>query len=160
MKSVFNRPSSKASGSVFNVGTTTVTATADDGHGNTASCSFHVTVLYDFTGFFQPVANPPTVNVVNAGRAIPVKFSLSGNKGLSIFAANSPQSGVIPCDASAPAQDLTDTTTAGNSSLSYDASSDQYNYVWATNRAWANTCKQLIVRLADGTDHIAYFKFR
>jgi uncharacterized repeat protein (TIGR01451 family) len=151
---------SQASGSVFPVGTTTVTATANDGHGNTASCSFTVTVLYDFTGFFAPVANPPTLNVVNAGRAIPVKFSLSGNKGLNIFAANSPQSGVIPCDASAPAQDLTDTLTAGSSSLSYDATSDQYNYVWATQSSWAGTCRQLQVTLNDGTTHVANFKFK
>ena len=35
---------SPASGSLFSVGTTTVTATANDGHGNTASCTFTVTV--------------------------------------------------------------------------------------------------------------------
>ncbi|MFN3968232.1 HYR domain-containing protein [Flavobacterium sp.] len=35
---------SPASGSFFAVGTTTVTATADDGHGNTSSCTFTVTV--------------------------------------------------------------------------------------------------------------------
>jgi len=151
---------SKASGSVFNVGTTSVTATADDGRGNTASCTFTVTVLYDFTGFFSPVSNLPTLNVVNAGRAIPVKFSLSGNKGLGIFAANSPQSGVIPCDASAPAQDLTDTVTAGGSSLSYDSSSDQYNYVWKTESSWAGTCRQLVVTLNDGSSHVANFKFK
>jgi len=35
---------STASGSFFATGTTSVTATADDGHGNTASCTFTVTV--------------------------------------------------------------------------------------------------------------------
>lgn len=35
---------SHAPGSLFVVGTTTVTATADDGHGNTTSCTFTVTV--------------------------------------------------------------------------------------------------------------------
>ncbi|HLP95794.1 MAG TPA: HYR domain-containing protein [Saprospiraceae bacterium] len=35
---------SKASGSTFQLGSTTVTATANDGNGNTASCSFTVTV--------------------------------------------------------------------------------------------------------------------
>src|SRR5438045_3673302 len=33
-----------ASGSFFATGTTSVTATADDGHGNTATCNFTVTV--------------------------------------------------------------------------------------------------------------------
>ena len=37
---------------------------------------------FDFTGFLRPVDNPPAVNVVNAGQAVPVKFSLSGNQGL------------------------------------------------------------------------------
>ncbi|OLE55858.1 MAG: hypothetical protein AUG51_01120 [Acidobacteria bacterium 13_1_20CM_3_53_8] len=149
-----------ASGSTFSVGTTTVTVTATDAHNNNAQTTFTVTVLYNFTGFFSPVINPPTFNVVNAGRAIPVKFSLSGNKGLNIFAANSPQSGVIPCDASAPATNLTDTVTAGSSSLSYDASTDQYIYVWKTDSSWAGTCRQLVVTLNDGSVHVANFKFR
>jgi len=152
--------STPASGSVFPVGTTVVTATATDTGGNVSTCTFTVTVLYDFTGFFSPVGNPPTLNVVNAGRAIPVKFSLSGNKGLNIFAAGSPASGTIPCDASAPPNDVTETVTAGSSSLSYDASSDQYIYVWATNSSWAGTCRQLVVTLNDGSTHVANFKFK
>jgi len=38
------RTAGPASGSVFPIGTTTVTYTADDGHGNTATCTFTVTV--------------------------------------------------------------------------------------------------------------------
>ena len=152
--------STPASGSVFSVGTTTVNSAATDTSGNTASCSFTVTVLYDFTGFFSPVGNPPTLNVVNAGRAVPVKFSLSGNKGLNIFAAGYPVSGSIACDLSAPPNDVTETVTAGSSSLSYDATSDQYVYVWATDSAWAGTCRQLQVKLNDGSVHVANFKFR
>lgn len=151
---------SPASGSTFPVGTTRVTVTATDAHNNSATATFTVTVLYDFTGFFSPVNNLPTLNVVNAGRAIPVKFSLSGNKGLSIFAVDSPQSGVIPCDGSAPAADLTDTVTAGSSSLSYDAGSDQYNYVWKTDSSWVGTCRQLVLTLNDGSPHVANFKFK
>jgi len=46
---------SPASGSFFNVGTTTVTATANDGHGNTASCTFTVTVdLLDWANLQWP----------------------------------------------------------------------------------------------------------
>jgi hypothetical protein len=149
-----------ASGSNFSVGTTTVHATADDHNGNTATCSFNVTVLYNFAGFFPPVSNPPVLNVVNAGRAIPIKFSLSGNKGLNIFAAGYPVSGVIPCDASAPATSLDETVTAGGSSLTYDAGADQYIYVWKTEAAWAGTCRQLVVQLNDGSIHRANFRFR
>ena len=152
--------SSPASGSTFPVGTTTVNASADDGNGNTAACSFTVTVLYNFTGFFSPVANPPTFNLVNAGRAVPIKFSLSGNKGLNIFAPGSPSSGPVACNSSDDANVLTETVTAGSSSLSYDASSDQYVYVWKTEPSWAGTCRQLVVQLNDGSVHTAYFKFR
>jgi hypothetical protein len=127
---------------------------------NTSSCSFTITVLYNFSGFFPPVSNPPALNNVNAGRAIPVKFSLSGNKGLAVFASGYPVSGQIQCDASAPPNDVTETVTAGGSSLSYDPSSDQYIYVWKTESSWGGTCRQLIVKLNDGTQHVANFKFR
>ena len=152
--------STPASGSVFPVGTTTVNATADDGAGHTSVCSFTVTVQYNFAGFFPPVANLPALNVVQAGRGIPVKFSLSGNKGLGIFAAGSPSSGPIVCNSSDPAMLLEETVTAGGSSLSYDPVSDQYVYVWATDSGWAGTCRQLVVQLNDGTVHRANFKFK
>ena len=148
------------SGSTFPVGTTVVTVTATDADGNSSTCQFNVTVLYNFSGFFQPVDNPPVLNVVTAGKAIPVKFSLSGNKGLNIFAAGSPTSLSISCDSSAPQDDIEETVNAGGSSLSYTASSDQYNYVWKTDNAWKNTCRQLVVRLNDGTEHRANFKFK
>jgi sugar lactone lactonase YvrE len=152
--------STPASGSVFSVGTTTVNATANDGNGHTSMCSFTVTVQYDFAGFFPPVANLPALNIVQAGRGIPVKFSLSGNKGLGIFAAGSPSSGPIPCNSSDPATLLEETVNAGGSSLSYDAAADQYIYVWKTQTAWAGTCRQLVVQLNDGSIHRANFKFK
>jgi uncharacterized repeat protein (TIGR01451 family) len=147
-----------ASGSVFPVGTTTVTATATDAAGNHSSCSFNVTVRYNFTGFFSPVGNPPTLNAVNAGKAVPVKFSLSGNKGLSIFAAGNPYSVSLNCNTNDPGVDVSETLTAGGSSLSF--SGDQYNYVWKTENSWAGTCRQLVITLNDGTVHTANFKFK
>ena len=152
--------STPASGSTFPIGTTTVHATADDGAGHTSSCSFTVTVAYNFAGFFPPVDNLPALNVVQAGRAIPVKFSLSGYKGLGIFAAGSPESGPIACNSSDPAVDLTETVNAGGSSLSYNPTTDQYNYVWKTEGSWAGTCRQLVVTLNDGSTHRANFKFK
>ena len=155
-----NVTSNPASGSVFPIGTTTVNASADDGTTTPSSCTFDVTVQYSFAGFFQPVDNLPVLNVVQAGRAIPVKFSLSGYKGLGIFAVGSPSSGPITCNSSDPADDLTETVTAGSSSLSYDPTTDRYNYVWKTDPSWAGTCRQLVVELNDGSIHRANFKFR
>ena len=131
-----------------------------DHSGNSASCQQKINLIYTFTGFFQPVDNLPTLNQVTAGQAIPVKFSLNGNQGLNIFAAGSPLSQAIVCNSGAPVDDIEQTVTAGASSLSYDAGTGQYIYVWKTDKAWAGTCRQLIVRLNDGTDHKASFKFK
>jgi hypothetical protein len=151
---------SPLSGSTFPLGTTTVNVTATDGSGNTAAGSFTVTVLYGFAGFYQPVDNLPILNVTNAGQAIPVKFSLSGNKGLVIFAAGYPASGVIACDANDPGAPIEETVAAGGSSLSYAAASDQYTYIWKTDKAWKNTCRILDVRLKDGSNYFAKFRFK
>jgi Tol biopolymer transport system component len=151
---------SPVSGAVFPVGTTTVEVTAIDGAGNTDTGSFTVTVLHNFSGFLQPVDPMPTLNVVNAGGAVPVKFSLSGNKGLNIFAAGHPSSSQIACDANEPGDLIEETVSAGGSSLSYDAAADVYSYVWKTNKAWKGTCRILALRLTDGGTHFAKFRFK
>jgi len=147
-----------ASGASFPVGTTTNTFRVTDASGNYTECSFTVTVLYNFTGFFSPVGNPPVLNSVNAGRAIPVKFSLSGNKGLNIFATNNPYSVSFNCSTNDPGVDVIETVNAGGSSLTY--SPDTYNYIWKTENSWAGTCRQLVVTLNDGSVHTANFKFK
>lgn len=115
---------------------------------------------YEFTGFFSPVDNQPTLNSVNAGRAIPVKFSLGGDRGLDIFEAGYPKVLSIDCSTSAPLDEVEQTTTAGGSSLGYDATSDRYTYVWKTDSVWAGTCRRLVLGLDDGTQRSADFKFR
>jgi hypothetical protein len=78
---------------------------------------------------------------------------------MGIMAAGSPYSQQVTCGTS-NVSDLQETGTAGSSSLSYDASSDRYNYVWKTESSWAGTCRVLTVALIDGTTHAAYFKFK
>lgn len=137
----------------------TVKVKVTDAYGNFTVAETTVAVLYNFVGFFQPVDNLPTVNSVKAGQAIPVKFSLSGNHGLNIFAAGYPKIEFTSCTSST-VDEIESTVTAGNSSLSYDAGADQYNYVWKTNKAWAGKCGTLIVKFNDGTTRTALFKFR
>jgi uncharacterized repeat protein (TIGR01451 family) len=151
---------SPASGSVFNVGATTVTATATDASGNTTVRTFTVTVLYNFAGFFSPVSNLPSLNEVKAGQNVPLKFSLSGNKGLGIFPSGSPASQQVNCATNVPVNVLEETDTPGNSTLTYDAGSDKYHYNWKTEKPWANTCRSLVVTLNDGSTHTALFKFK
>jgi hypothetical protein len=108
-----------------------------------------------------PVDNPPALNVVKAGQPVPLKFALGGNQGLNILASGSPTAQLIACDNGAAVNDLTDTTsTVGNSGLSYDATTQQYTYVWKTAKNWAGTCRQFSLKLVDGTTHLANFQFK
>jgi uncharacterized delta-60 repeat protein len=134
--------------------------TVDDRSTNDFALARYVngTSGYTFSGFFAPVDNAPARNVVKAGRAVPVKFSLNGYQGLDILAAGSPASQQIACEAGARLDVLEETLTATRSSLTYDAVMDQYIYVWKTEKAWANTCRQLVVTLTDGTSHVANFQ--
>jgi Galactose oxidase, central domain len=131
-----------------------------DNAGNTDSLTHNYSVVFDFSGFSSPVDNPPVQNSVKAGQAIPIRFSLSGDQGLDIFATGYPKSEPITCGSTAAVDGIEETVTAGGSSLSYDSAVDQYTYVWKTNKTWANTCRQLVVKLDDGTSHRANFKFK
>jgi hypothetical protein len=118
-------------------------------------------VALPFTGFFAPVGNPLVLNAMKAGAAVPIKFSLSGDRGLGVMAAGFPTSQQIACPGGvsvAPIQELT--LTAGNSTLNYDVATDTYTYAWKTDKAWTSTCRRLNVRLTDGTDHNAVFMFK
>jgi len=142
------------------VGSHAFTVTGTDNANNSATQTHDYSVVYDFDGFLSPVENPPVLNLVKGGQGIPVRFSLGGDQGLSIFESGYPKSQQVPCDPAAPVDGIEETVTAGASSLSYDANSDQYSYVWKTEKGWANTCRQLVLKLADGTYHRATFKFR
>jgi hypothetical protein len=123
-------------------------------------CTFTNTNPYEFTGFFAPVDNLPVLNAVKAGQAIPVKFSLGGDQGLGVFWAGYPKSSPIACSSTGTADAIDKTVAAGGSSLSYDSLTQTYTYVWKTDKTWAGTCRQLQVKLADGTSHFANFQFK
>ncbi len=146
------------SGSAFAIGSNTVSCSATDAHNNTGTSSFKVIVSYAFNGFFRPIDNLPVINVTKAGSAVPVKFSLGGNMGLAIMAAGYPRSVAMACNGSV-SDTVEETVTAGGSSLSYDATTGQYIYVWKSEKAWSGTCRQLQVMLQDGSEHLANFSF-
>jgi hypothetical protein len=139
-------------------GTYTVTVSVTDKDGGNGTATATHAVIFNWTGFFQPISNNKW-NWVKAGSAVPVKFSLNGDKGLNILAAGYPRSEQIPCGGGA-ATDVLQTVTAGGSSLSYDPLAGQYVYVWKTEPSWAGTCRRLEVKLVDGTVHDAKFRFK
>jgi hypothetical protein len=150
---------SPVSGSTFNAGATMVTVTATDELDNTSTATFRVNVLYNFGGFLRPIDPFPMLNISTAGSSVPAKFSLSGYKGLNILASGYPASSPIACNDSVPGSTVEETTAGGNG-LAYDALSDQYIYVWKTNKAWKGTCRIFILKLTDGSEHYARFQFR
>lgn len=141
------------------VGAKNFSVNAVDNAGNSASVTHTYNVIYTFNGFFPPVDNLPALNTVKARQAIPVKFSLSGNQGLNIFEPGYPKSQQITCDSAAPLAPVEETVSPGGSSLTYDSGADQYIYVWKTEKPWVNSCRQLLIKLNDGTTHSASFSF-
>lgn len=141
------------------VGSKSVNCTATDNAGNTATASANYRVIYNFSGFLQPVNNAPVVNSAAAGQSIPVKFSLSGNQGLNIFETGFPRSLSMVCGGGAT-NSIEETVNPGASSLSYDATTDRYNYVWKTEKAWKGTCRKLAVKFNDGSTYEALFQFK
>jgi Chitobiase/beta-hexosaminidase C-terminal domain/Bacterial Ig-like domain len=141
-----------------------VTATCTDGGG---AVSVTYTVAYCATSLTSPVSGswvtstgscatpaPSTAvyNVAKGGSSVPLKFSLHGNQGLSIFAPGYPLSQQVLATGSFT--DNTVTATAGESGLSYDPGSDQYTYVWKTSKEWSGQNRQLVIELNDGVTYI------
>jgi predicted extracellular nuclease len=141
------------------VGTFTVRVRVTDATAVAAVASTTVTVLFNWAGFFAPVDNAPIWNLERAGRAVPVKFTLGGDKGLEILEVGYPVSWQVECPTGAPVAGGEPTATPGASTLSYDALSGEYTYVWKTDRTWTGTCRHLVVKLVDGSTHEALFKF-
>ncbi len=115
---------------------------------------------YAFGGFRSPVDGAGVRNLAKAGSAIPVKFSLGGDRGTSIFTAGSPASQRVTCDTSAALDAIEETVAAGGSSLSYRAGTDVYTYTWKTDGTWAGTCRSLVLSFGDGSQQSALFQFR
>jgi hypothetical protein len=114
---------------------------------------------YIFSGFFQPIDNPPVRNTVKAGSAVPVRFSLNGDAGTLIFDDGYPASQPRQCDTAAPLDSVEETVTAGGSSLSYSSTTGLYTYVWKTDKSWANSCRRLLLQFNDGSLKYVDFTF-
>jgi choice-of-anchor C domain-containing protein len=120
-----------------------------------------LSLRWPFNGFLYPVKNPPTLDLATAGSAVPIRFALGGNRGLGILTAGSPVVTTVAC----PTGVATNTVPAlfpvpANFLVYIGAPVNQYLYVWKTSRSWAGTCRQFDLQLADGSDHVAIFKFQ
>jgi YVTN family beta-propeller protein len=111
---------------------------------------------YTFSGFFPPIANPPTVNTGHAGRTYPVKWQLTDSSGAQVTSLSAVVSITyesVSC--STFAGNPTDALPAGStggSSLRYDG---QYIFNWATPSQAG--CYDLFLTLNSGQVFTAHF---
>ena len=131
------------------LGSKTFDVEAYDHAGNESEATSSYSVIYGFGGFVSPSAPYPTATSMKAGQSVPVKFSLTGDQGSAIFAGGSPAWATCGSSDASPA----------TGTLSYNASNDRYTYLATTAKAWAGSCRDLVVTLADGTVHKLRFTF-
>ena len=136
--------------------TSTIRVQVTDGSDQTAVDTATVNVIWRFTGFINPVRNPPIENSVNSGSGLPIKFMLGGDQGLDVLAAGYPRSIQYSCGATIRPSDATEPTTGA---IIYNSASGTYTYNWKTQKSWSNTCRRFVLKLADGTFHYADVKF-
>jgi hypothetical protein len=143
------------------VGPREFTVVAADRAGNISSATVRYRVLYDFEGFLWPVRNRPRVNWWPAGVPVPIRFGLGGNLGLDVVEKGWPQVAEVDCDfkdeaeRGEPAEQL-----RWIKGLLYFKRKQRYLFLWKTERDWAGSCRQFILKLKDGTVKRADFKFR
>ena len=121
-----------------------------------AAFELPVTCTAQFGGFQPPIAAPPGMNQANAGSTVPTKFTLSEQGGAPDTAAvfGSQQ---IDCTTRAPSGPIVPALTPGSREL--ESSGTQFSFNWKTDGAWQGTCRQLIIRLQDVADPVAFFRF-
>jgi hypothetical protein len=132
------------------LGTHTFRVDSVDSSGNTASASTTYSVRYEFEGFSAPLVSKPATVTLRAGETVPAKFSLDGDRGLDVITRAAWRTCFV----------TTNDSSAATGSLTYNPGPDRYTFMWSTERAWAGSCKELLLTLRDGTTHGAYVSFR
>ena len=140
------------------IGKKTFDVEAKDKAGNTTSVTHTYNVIYDFTSGdpIRFVEDPPSrLYITPAGRRILLAFRLGVDRGSNVFAAGYPRWREIECAERGPGT----STKANNLHFTPDSGSDRYALVLESSPAWSGTCMRLLLKLNDGTQRSADFKF-
>jgi hypothetical protein len=113
---------------------------------------------YILTGFADPVDND-AINLITAGRTVPLKFHVAGSDGdpITDLAAVAVTVTTLPCELGTSADQIEE-YTAGNSGLQ-NLGDGYYQYNWKTPKSYKNSCKLLALDIGDGVPHTAQFHF-
>jgi hypothetical protein len=122
------------SGSQFAVGSTTVTCTAKDAAGNSATpTTFKVNVAYAWSNFHQPINVTGAQSVFKLGSTVPVKFNLTGaSAGITDGTFYLKYIYLGAGDGLGELETVATTTGTTGTMFRYDATSGQYIYNWST----------------------------
>jgi hypothetical protein len=123
--------------------------------GNAGSRTVTYNVGYHFDGFLKPVDNLPNANRWKAGVPVQIRFSLDGYQGARPEAAGYPQS--VRCGGGDA--DVVARAAKKRPVFHYERRSDRYTLLWKTDRKWAGSCRDFVLKLDDGTVHTARFQF-
>jgi hypothetical protein len=111
-------------------------------------------------GFFQPVDNPPVVNIAKAGSTIPLKFEVFA--GATELTNTSVVTGIAAatttCGGGGTATDAIEVVATGGTSLRYDSTAGQFVYNWKSPKSAAGTCVTVTVTFANGSELTALFQ--
>jgi uncharacterized repeat protein (TIGR01451 family) len=122
---------------------------------------FGVHEPFRFGGFEAPMGSTR-----RAGSTLPVKFDLyyesSGEivseAELQVLLRGSPSSRDVSCDTGSPLHDWEPTTVVGGG-LHFDPDTSTYSINWKTDKAWAGTCRELMLQFIDGSEHTTILVF-
>jgi hypothetical protein len=142
------------------VGSHTVTASATDKAGNSASASATYTVLaWTIGGFYQPVDMGGVLNTVKGGSTVPLKFKVfAGTTELTDTAIVSTLVKLVTCNAVA-GEDTIEVLATGGTSLRYDAVGGQFIFNWQTPKL-PGKCYSVTMTTQDGSSITALFKLK
>jgi hypothetical protein len=135
------------------VGAHVLVVSAVDRAGNQADLTRHYLVHWPFAGFDDPIQNLPGANLGRGGDSFPFRFSLGGYRGPDVL--DSVRWQRLTCDTLVPLEP----PSTGAASVSYNATHDRYTVDAATDKAWGGTCRSVVIRLRDGSEHGALFQF-
>jgi hypothetical protein len=142
------------------VATHTLTATAEDTAGNSATATItYIVNPWTLKGFYQPVDMNGVYNVVKAGSTVPLKFEVfKGSTELTdIGVRDTVTQKKVTCDTAATVDEIEQYTTTGQTTFRYDTSGGQFIDNWKSPTT-KNACYQVTMTFDDGSSLVALFK--